>query len=105
MEKTNKSSQVYMKDGILCLKGEVTLEFVSIFYEKGCKALLDEPEMVIDLSGVEKFDHALPALLLTWRAQAKRLGKFFCLKRLSKDMIMLARLSGVDEILLDCGFH
>jgi len=97
--------QLELREGVLFLSGDLTLYSVNQFYTEGSKILSHEPSLWLDLSGVEKFDHALPALLLAWRAQAKRLDKPFSLKHLSKDMLMLARLSGVDDILLDCCTH
>ena len=88
--------------GKIMLKGDITLYAVENLYDQGLKHFSTLEQIVVDLSDVNKFDHALPALLLAWRTEARRSDKCFKIKALSKDFLMLTNLSGVDDILLDC---
>ena len=59
--------------------------------------------VVVDASGLGKFDSAALAVLLTLRRQALGLGKSFSVSELPQRMADLARLYGIAELLPTTG--
>ena len=74
--------------------GQVTdlLQASKVFFE-GQEAL------VFDLSAVDKTDSAGLALLVEWMVMAERSGQVISFQRIPKQMLDIARVSGLDEIL------
>lgn len=85
-------------DGRLLLSGEMSMATVP--------ALLDQAhwqqgdaEVRIDLQGVERADSAGVALLVEWQRVAARQQQTICFQNIPSQMLAIARLSGVDELL------
>jgi phospholipid transport system transporter-binding protein len=57
-------------------------------------------KVVLDLSGVGEFDTSALALLLEWRRRARSAGGSLGIENLPERLHDLARVGGVDEILL-----
>ena len=59
----------------------------------------DGAALVFDLTDVEQSDSAGVALLVEWMAMAKGSGQAISFKALPKQMLDIAQVSGVDELL------
>ena len=60
----------------------------------------DLPErLTIDFAGITGVDSSAVALLLEWRRQAQRLGKTLAFVNLPANLLALARLYGVEELI------
>jgi phospholipid transport system transporter-binding protein len=55
--------------------------------------------LVFDLERVEKTDSAGLALLLEWMALARKSGQSIAFKKIPKQMLEIAHVSGLEEIL------
>jgi phospholipid transport system transporter-binding protein len=58
------------------------------------------PEVVVDASGLSRFDSAALAVLLEFRRESLALGKRFSIRGLPPQLGDLAKLYGVAELLL-----
>jgi phospholipid transport system transporter-binding protein len=60
----------------------------------------DVPErLTIDFSGIDAIDSSAVALLLEWRRQAMQRGKTLVFVNLPANLLSLARLYGVEELI------
>jgi len=85
---------------VLKLPALLTQDTASICLRDLRAALPAEPAgVVVDASGLGKFDSAALAVLLSLRREALALGKSFALKALPQRMGDLARLYGIAELL------
>ena len=57
------------------------------------------PRLTIDFSAVGAVDSSAVALLLEWRREAQRLGKTLVFVNLPPNLLALARLYGVAELI------
>ena len=63
-------------------------------------ARADLPErLTIDFAGVDAIDSSAVALLLEWRRQAQRRGKRLEFANLPPNLVALATLSGVEDLI------
>ena len=67
-------------------------------YENGLKHLAGE-DMVVDLANVEAVDSAAVSMLLGWSRAAQKKGRKLSVVNMSEDLLSLAHLYGVDEML------
>lgn len=85
-------------DGRLMLSGELSMATVPALLKQ-----LDwrqgETEIRIDLQGVERADSAGVALLIEWRRAAAQQQRTIDFQNIPSQMLAIARLSGVDELL------
>lgn len=85
-------------DGQLALSGELSMETVpgllrhDHWPEKS-------GEINIDLQAVERADSAGVALLIEWQRMARRRQQILRFQHTPSQMLAIARLSGVDELL------
>jgi phospholipid transport system transporter-binding protein len=80
------------------LSGPVTLANVAGLLQEGCAALADGVRAV-DLGEVTEIDSSLLALLLGWMREAKGRGHALSFTRLPRDLLTLAQLYGVAQLL------
>lgn len=86
----------------LALEGPLSLDTVPAVLEQTAEyvARRDLPErLTIDFAAVGAVDSSAVALLLEWRRQAQRLGKSLVLVNLPANLLALARLYGVEELI------
>jgi phospholipid transport system transporter-binding protein len=86
----------------LALTGALSFQTIPQVLEESIKyaAREDLPDsLTIDFAGVTGVDSAAVALLLEWRRQATKLGKRLEFVNLPPNLIALARLYGVEELI------
>ena len=89
-------------DEVLQLTGALSFETLPGVLEQSAAftARADLPErLTIDFSGITGVDSSAVALLLEWRRQAQRLGKALVFVNLPANLLALARLYGVEELI------
>ena len=82
----------------LYLSGPVTLANVAVLLEQAHAALAGGVRAV-DLGEVTELDSSLLALLLSWLREAKGRGSALSFTRLPQDLVTLAQLYGVAQLL------
>ena len=85
-------------DGWLVVNGNLTMETVPAIFEAGIQHLANE-ELRVDFSQVEAVDSAAVSMLLGWTRAAQRNHRQLSVKGLPGDLLSLARLYGVAELL------
>jgi len=85
-------------DGWLVVNGNLTMETVPAIFEAGIQHLANE-ELRVDFSQVEAVDSAAVSMLLGWTRAAQRSHRQLSVKGLPGDLLSLARLYGVAELL------
>jgi phospholipid transport system transporter-binding protein len=86
---------------MLILPAELTLQQASACLQmlvQGLKAS-KEPDVVADVSALQRFDSAALAVLMECRREALAMGKRFSVSRLPARLRELAGLYGVSELL------
>lgn len=85
----------------LQVSGRLTMETVSALFdtnlEAGAKGVLE-----VDLSQVEAVDSAAVSLLLSWLRRSQRSSVALCFSHVPENLLSLARLYGVAELLPMC---
>ncbi|HUL12659.1 MAG TPA: STAS domain-containing protein [Methylococcaceae bacterium] len=83
------------------LDGELSFASVGIALKNTAKLLASSTETVFDLAGIARADSAGVALLLEWRRRAKEAGIKLHYVNLPPQLLAIARVAGVDDLL--CG--
>jgi len=85
-------------DGRLLVSGELSMKTVPALLKKN--QLHDISGTInIDLQDVERADSAGVALLIEWQRTARQQQQKICFQNIPSQMLAIARLSGVDELL------
>lgn len=87
---------------VLRLTGALSFETLPGVLEQSAAftARPDLPErLTIDFAGITGVDSSAVALLLEWRRQAQRLGRRLDFVNLPANLLALARLYGVEELI------
>jgi phospholipid transport system transporter-binding protein len=90
------------RDEVLALDGALSFETIPdvLRASEEYAARPDLPDrLTIDLAGIDAVDSAAVALLLEWRRQAGRRGKTLQFVNLPENLIELARLYGVEDLI------
>lgn len=82
----------------MVVRGRLTIETVPALFETGLQYLAAE-DLVVDFSQVEAVDSAAVSMLLGWLRAAQRNQRTLCVKALPDDLLSLARLYGVADLL------
>lgn len=85
-------------DGRLEVSGAMTLPGASGLLAEGNAALADS-ETVLDLAAVTDVDSSSIAVIFGWQREAQRLGKTIRIVHPPKEMLSLAEVYGVAELL------
>lgn len=85
-------------DGWMVVDGHLTIETVPVLFETGLQRLASE-DLRVDFSKVESVDSAAVSMLLGWKRAAQRSQHALHVAGLPDDLLSLARLYGVDELL------
>ena len=80
------------------LQGHLNMETVPAWFAAGLKCLASE-DLRVDFSRVESVDSAAVGMLLGWVRAAKRGKRVLRVAGLPGDLLSLARLYGVEELL------
>lgn len=86
------------EDGRLVVRGRLTIATVPALFETGLQHLASE-DLLVDFSQVEAVDSAAVSLLLGWLRAAQRSQRALRVTGLPDDLLSLARLYGVAELL------
>ncbi len=86
------------EDGRMVVRGRLTIETVPELFETGLQHLA-AGDMVVDLSQVEAVDSAAVSMLLGWLRAAQRNQRTLHVTGLPEDLLSLARLYGVADLL------
>ena len=86
------------EDGRLVVSGRLTIATVPALFETGVRHLADE-DLVVDFSQVEAVDSAAVSMLLGWLRAAQSNQHDLRVTGLPDDLLSLARLYGVAELL------
>ena len=86
-------------DGRLLLSGELDFTTVTRVNGEALTLLEDADSIRVDLQGIVRSDSAGLALLVEWMRAARRLGKPIQFLNIPQQMLAIARVSGLDEVL------
>jgi phospholipid transport system transporter-binding protein len=82
----------------LVVRGSLTMETVPALFESGLQQLAGD-DLHVDFSQVDSVDSAAVSMLLGWSRAARRLHHELRVKSLPEDLLSLAHLYGVAEML------
>lgn len=85
----------------LRLSGPLTLNTVKALFDQGLPQ--GQSSLVVDLSAVEAVDSAAVSLMLSWLREAQRRNISLCFNSIPDNLMSLARLYGVADVLPACG--
>ena len=89
---------IEIEDGRLVIRGRLTIATVPALFESGLRHLASE-DLLVDFSQVEAVDSAAVSMLLGWTRAAQRSQHTLRVTALPEDLLSLARLYGVAELL------
>lgn len=90
------------EDGRLRVSGRLTMGTAAALVDMGILPA-GETRVVVDLAQVEAVDSAAVSLLLVWLRAALRNGVNLCFANVPENLLSLARLYGVADLLPLCG--
>ena len=80
------------------VSGPLTIETVRALYDAGLQAN-GSKSLLIDMSGIEAVDSAAVSLMLNWLREAQRSGVQLTFAHVPSNLLSLARLYGVADLL------
>lgn len=86
-------------EGIVCVSGELSFNTVPALVLNNRDFFKNNNGLDIDLANVSRADSAGVALLVEWQRQARKQNQSICFHHIPSQMLAIARLSGVDELL------
>lgn len=86
-------------DGRLRVSGELSMNTVPELLKQGHLQGGSDGDIHVDLRDVERADSAGVALLIEWQRAANRQQRTIRFQNIPSQMLAIARLSGVDELL------
>ena len=87
-----------LDDGRMELQGNLNMATVPALFAVGLLHLKDK-DLLVDFSQVESVDSAAISMLLGWERAAQRSEHKLRVTSLPEDLLSLARLYGVDQLL------
>ena len=88
--------------GRMQVTSHLTIETVTALFKNGLQTSGETP-LVVDLAQVETVDSAAVSLLLAWLREAQRSSVKLCFAHVPENLLSLARLYGVVDMLPLCG--
>ncbi len=85
-------------EGCVQVPSHLTIETVTPLFKNGLQAAGETP-LVIDLAEVEMVDSAAVSLMLAWLREAQRGSVELCFTHVPENLLSLARLYGVVDML------
>lgn len=86
------------EDDRMVVRGRLTIETVPALFETGLQHMATE-DLMVDFSQVEAVDSAAVSMLLGWLRASQRSQRTLRVRALPEDLISLARLYGVADLL------
>lgn len=103
------SAHAYCEDGQLFVSGELDFSTVANVWKESLPLLVPLPHLRFNFSKVTSANSAGLTLLIEWLKYAKQVNKPISFNHLPKQMMSLATMSGIDELLLlpirECAPH
>ena len=87
------------KDGRLAISGDLSFDSVAALWQRCRVQFADHQVLDIDLSAVQRSDSAGVALLVACMRQAHQSGKTVRFFNMPEQMLALARVSSLDQVL------
>ena len=87
-----------MADERMVVQGDVTMETVPALFAQGLQHL-GSNDLVVDLSQTQAVDSAAVSMLLAWQRAAQSAQRALQIENLPEDLLSLAKLYGVEEML------
>jgi len=84
------------------IPSHLTIETVTSMFKNGLQTSGETP-LVVDLAQVETVDSAAVSLLLAWLREAQSSSVKLCFANVPENLLSLARLYGVVDMLPLCG--
>ncbi len=88
--------------GCVQVPSHLTIETVTSLFKNGLQTSGETP-LVVDLAQVETVDSAAVSLLLAWLREAQSSSVKLCFAHVPENLLSLARLYGVVDMLPLCG--
>lgn len=85
-------------DNRLTVPGDVTMETVPALVAQGLQHL-SKQDLLVDMSQTQTLDSAALSMLLTWQRAAQRQQRTLQIASLPVNLLSLAQLYGVEELL------
>lgn len=89
------------EDGRLAITGELDFNNVVEFWQESLVLMKDLNELHFDLSAITHCNSAGIALLLEWIKYARREKKSLSFRNIPQQLLSIAKVTGVDQILQD----
>ena len=89
---------VQPSEGGFSVSGPVTIATASLVIEATRTQWPEAGDTVVDFSGVTDADSAALALMFKWQRDAERLGRKVICRNIPANVMALARLYGVEEL-------
>ena len=83
----------------MAISGELTFASVPALWKRCCSSFSERTELEIDLSDIQRADSAGLALLVECVRQARQTGKSIRFFNIPSQMLAIARVSSLDQIL------
>ncbi len=88
-------------EGCIQVPSHLTIETVTPLFKNGLQAA-SGTSLVVDFAQVETVDSAAVSLLLAWLREAQRRSVKLCFAHIPENLLSLARLYGVVDMLPQC---
>lgn len=86
-------------EGMIGVSGTLRFGLVTDLLKSSQQFFVGQDDLVFNLGRVEKTDSAGLALLVEWMVMAEESGQTISFQEIPKQMLDIARVSGIDEIL------
>lgn len=86
-------------EGRWLLQGELGFDSVPGVLKSSAACFAASRDIRVDLQGVSRADSAGLALLVEWLRESRRAGRVITFTNVPKQLLAIARLCGLDEIL------
>ena len=96
------STQMTSTDNQIQISGRLTVDVVASLTDLKARAM-GQTDWVVNFQQVEAVDSSAVGLLLLWLREAKRNKINLCFSNVPENLLSLARLYGVAELLPLCG--
>jgi phospholipid transport system transporter-binding protein len=88
-----------LDNGNFVLEGDLSFATVPSLWREGMQQFANAPELTMDLSGIRRSDSAGLTLLIEWLRFANNANKQITYLNMPQQMLAIARVSGLDNIL------
>jgi len=86
-------------DGAFTLTGDLSFATVPAIWQKGLEMFRNAETLTVDMSGIDRSDSAGLTLLIEWLRFARAQQKVIRYLNMPEQMLAIARVSGLDNIL------